>query len=139
MILLDTNIVSELMRPRPNPRIVDWIASQLSSTLYISAVSEAELRYGLEIMPMGRRRERLSEQLEGMLRWDFFDRLLPFDSAAAHAYAAIAATRRADGRSVNIADCQIAAIALSRGATVATRNVDDFQESVPHVINPWAV
>ena len=101
MIVLDTNIVSELIRPRPNPSVVDWVARQPGTSLFISAVTEAELRYGVEILPAGHRRERLAAEIESTLREDFSRRILPFDSAAAHAYAVIAAARRAlAGRSV---------------------------------------
>ena len=138
MILLDTNVVSELMRPSPNPKVLDWVARQGAQNLYTSAVNESELRYGVEILPAGRRRDRLFEEVDGMLREDFAGRILSFDSAAAQAYAAIAASRRAAGRPINHADCQIAAIARCRGAAVATRDVDGFDESEADVINPWA-
>jgi predicted nucleic acid-binding protein len=138
MILLDTNVVSELMRPSPNSKVVDWVARQGAQNLYTSAVNEAELRYGVEILPAGRRRDRLSQRVEILLRRVFAGRILPFDSAAAQSYAVIAAARRAAGRPINHADCQIAAIARSRGAWVATRDVGGFDGSEAHVINPWA-
>ena len=115
--------------------------------MYLSTVSEAELRYGVEILPTGARRDRLLDEVEGMLREDFAGRIIPFDSAAAQAYAVIAAAqayaviaaaRRASGRPINHADCQIAAIARSRGASVATRDMDDFEGGGIDVINPWA-
>ena len=138
MIILDTNVVSELMRPNPNSNVMDWVASQVAPDLYLSTVSEAELLYGVEILPPGGRRDRLLEEVEGMLREDFDGRILVFDSAAAQTYAVIAAARRAAGRRINHADCQIAAIARCRGASVATRDVDDFEGSGIEVINPWA-
>ena len=143
MIILDTNVVSELMRPGPDANVVDWVAGQVALNLYLSTVSEAELRYGVEILPTGARRGRLLNEVEGMLREDFAGRSIPFDSAAAQAYAVIAAARRAAarraaGRPINHADCQIAAIARSRGASVATRDMDDFEGSGIDVINPWA-
>ena len=138
MIVLDTNVVSELMRPDPTSNVVDWVAGQAAPNLYLSTISEAELRYGVEILPAGERRNRLLEEVEGMLREDFAGRILPFDSAASQAYAVIAAARRAAGRPINHADCQIAAIARCRGASVATRAVDDFEGSGIEVINPWA-
>ena len=137
MIILDTNVVSELMRPGPDSNVVDWVAGQAPSNLYLSAVSEAELRYGVEILPAGERRARLLEEVEGMLREDFAGRILPFDSAAARAYAVIAAARRAVGLPINHADCQIAAIVRCQGASVATRDVRGFQGSGIHVIDPW--
>ena len=98
MIILDTNVVSELMRPDPSSTVVDWVAGQLASDYYLSAVTEAELLYGVEILPPSARRDRLLVEVEGMLREDFDGRILPFDSAAARAYAVIAAARRAAGR-----------------------------------------
>ena len=138
MIILDTNVVSELMRPGPDATVVDWVAGQAATNLYLSTVSEAELRFGVEILPSGTRRDRLLDEVEGMLREDFGGRVLSFDSAAAQAYATIAAARRAAGRPINHADCQIAAIARSRGASVATRDIDDFERSGIDVINPWS-
>ena len=138
MIVLDTNVVSELIRPDPTSNVVDWVAGQAAPNLYLSTISEAELRYGVEILPAGERRNRLFEEVEGMLREDFAGRILPFDSAASQAYAVIAAARRAAGRPINHADCQIAAIARCRGASVATRDVDDFEGSGIEVINPWS-
>ena len=137
MIVLDTNIVSELIRPRPNPSVVDWVARQPGTSLFISAITEAELRYGVEILSAGHRRERLAAEIESTLREDFAGRILSFDSAAAHAYATIMADRRAVGRPISQADCQIAAIARSRGAPVATRDVADFAGCRIKVVNPW--
>ena len=139
MIVLDTNVVSELMRPRPDTNVVDWVAGQAMDALYLSTVSEAELRYGIAILPTGVRRDRLVAEVKGMLREDFAGRILSFDSSAAQAYAVIAAARRAAGRPINHADCQIAAIAHSRGASVATRDVDGFGGSGIDVINPWTL
>ena len=127
------------MRPNPSSNVVDWVAGQAAPNLYLSTVSEAELLYGVAILPAGRRRDRLFDAVEGMLREDFDGRIIPFDSAAAHTYAAIAAARRAVGRPINHADCQIAAIARCRGASVATRDVDDFQATGIEVINPWDI
>ena len=138
MIMLDTNVVSELMRPDPVSHVIAWIGRQVATSLYLSTVSEAELRYGVEILPPGRRRDRLRAAVEGMLRQDFTGRVLPFDRSAAQAYATIAAARRAAGRSINHADCQIAAIARSVGAAVATRDVAGFADCGIDVIDPWA-
>ena len=137
MIVFDTNVVSELMLPRPGPIVLDWAARQPVHTLFLSSVSEAELRYGIEILPLGQRRERLLAALERILRDGFDGRVLPFDRAAAQVYATIAAARRAIGRPINHADCQIAAIAHSRGASVATRDATDFEGCGIEVINPW--
>ena len=104
MIVLDTNVVSELMRPSPNPAVEHWIATRPAASLFFSAVSEAELRYGVAILAAGRRRAALASAIEAMLREDFAGRVLPFDSAAARVYAEIAARRRATGRPVAQAD-----------------------------------
>ena len=138
MIVLDTNVVSDLMLPLPTVRVIEWVAEQAATRLYLSAISEAELRYGVEILPSGQRRERLLAEIEGMLRDDFEGRILPFDSYSAREYAVIAAARRAAGRPINNADCQIAAIARSHRASVATRDVKDFEGCGIEVINPWS-
>ena len=137
MILLDTNVISELMRPSPDLAVESWVANHNVEKLFFSAVGEAELRYGVALMPIGRRQDRLVSEIEAMLREDFEGRVLPFDSAAAFAYAELASARRAAGRPVSIADCQIAAIARSRGLIMATRNVRDFTDLGVDVIDPW--
>ena len=138
MIVLDTNVVSELMLPSPVAGVIDWVARQAAQSLYLSTISEAELRYGVEILPTGQRRERLLAEIEGMLQEDFAGRVLPFDSYAAQAYAVIGAARRAAGHPINHADCQIAAIARSLGASVATRDVSDFEGCGIDLIDPWS-
>ena len=137
MLVVDTNVLSALMRPTPDTVVASWVAERPTSSLYLTAISEAELRFGLAIMPPGRRRDGLAEGLERMLRSGFANRVLPFDSAAASAYAAIAAARRAMGRPMPEADCQIAAIARSRDMAVVTRNVRDFADAGIEVIDPW--
>ena len=137
MVVVDTNVLSELMRPTPDTVVASWVAARATSSLHLTSISEAELRFGLAIMPPGRRRNGLAEGLERMLRTGFANRVLPFDSAAASAYAEIAAARRAIGRPMPEADCQIAAIARSRDMAVATRNVRDFADAGIDVIDPW--
>jgi toxin FitB len=137
MIVLDTNIVSELLRAAPAPQVEAWLAVQDGATVFFTAVGEAELRYGVAILPAGRRRSALAEAIEAMLDEDFRDRILPFDRAAARAYAAIAAERRAAGRPISQSDCQIAAIACAHAATVATRNTGDYAGCGIDVIDPW--
>src|SRR5437868_6176723 len=110
MILLDTNVISELMRPQPDPGVESWIAAQPAGELFITAITEAELRFGIEILPPGQRRQQLQIALAGMLDVDFAGRVLPFDSAAAVAYATVAADRRRSGRPISQMDAQIAAI-----------------------------
>ena len=138
MVVIDTNVVSELMRPAPEPAVMAWFSRQDSADLYLTAVSEAELRAGAAILPSGRRRDRLAAEIDATVREDFAGRVLPFDSAAAEAYAAIAASRRSMGRPILEADCQIAAIARARDAAVATRNTADFAHCEIAVVDPWA-
>lgn len=137
MILLDTNVISELMRGAPSPAVEYWIGRQPTASLFLSAITEAELRYGLALLPDGHRRKKLVAQAEAMLAEDFAGRIVPFDSPAAAAYARIAARRRHAGRPITQADAQIAATAVSRGAALATRNVADFVECGIDLIDPW--
>ena len=137
-VLLDTNVVSELMRKAPDPAIAVWAAGHRLENLFFSAVGEAELRYGAAILPTGQRRETLVSDIEKMLGEAFENRILPFDSGAARAYADIAAKRGSTGRPVALADCQVAAIAHSRRMVVATRNVRDFEDAGIKVGDPWA-
>ena len=139
MMLLDTNVLSELMRPIPDHGVEAWIGLQPPASLFISTITEAELRYGVALMPNGRRRDAVAAAIEGMMMEDFHGRILAFDSAAAIFYAQIAADRRAGGRPITPFDAQIAAIARSRGATLATRNVDDFEGCGVEIVNPWSV
>ena len=115
MLVIDTNVASELMRPVPTPTVAAWIAERDAAEMYLTAVSEAELRFGVAILPAGRRRDALEAAMRRWLDLGFANRILPFDSAAARAYAEIAAGRRQAGRPIGEADCQIAAIsALAR-------------------------
>ena len=138
MFILDTNVVSELMRPAPEPALKSWIADRAASSLFLTSVCEAELRFGLAVMPSGRRRDGLVSSLERMLRAGFANRILPFDSAAARAYAEIASDRRAAGHPISQFDRQIAAVARTRGMALATRNVRDFRSIGLVLVNPWA-
>ena len=137
MILLDTNVISELMKPRPEAKVEMWLAAQPRSEIFLSSVTEAELRYGLAILPAGQRRQQFEVALDAMLRQDFAGRIIPFDSAAAVTFATIAADRRRLGRPISQMDAQIAAIARSVGATLATRNVNDFQDCGISIVDPW--
>ena len=138
MIVLDTNVVSELMRTRPHPGVVVWLDRQAGDMLFVTAVTEAEIRTGVALLPDGERRRGLSASTERAFGVLFAGRILPFDSGAAQDYAVISAARRAAGRPISHADCQIAAIARSRRAAVATRDVDGFQGCGIDVIDPWA-
>ncbi len=137
VLLLDTNVLSELIRKSPDPAVEAWAAGHPLEDLFFSAVGEAELRYGAAILPIGRRRQALVSDIDAALREAFENRVLPFDSDAARIFADIAATRRSAGRPVTPADCQIAAIARSRNMAVATRNVRDFEDIDIEVVNPW--
>ena len=137
-VLLDTNVVSELLRPSPNPAVEGWVAGRQATDMNFSAIGEAELRFGVAVLPAGRHRDALALAVEAILREDFGDRVLPFDSRAAREYADIAASRRTAGRPVAPADCQIAAIARSRDLMIATRNVRDFADMGIELVDPWA-
>jgi toxin FitB len=138
MIILDTNVISELLRPAPEPAVEAWLGAQDGLGIFLTSVSEAELRYGVAVMAAGKRRDLLEQAIDRILRDDMAGRILPFDSAAAHAYAIIAATRRSAGKPISQADCQIAAIARVHNAPVATRNTPDFEGCGIDLINPWA-
>ena len=138
MFILDTNVASELMRPEPTAAVAAWIAERDAQDMYLTAVSEAELRYGVAILPTGKRRNALEAAMTRWLELGFGERILPFDSVAARAYAEIAAGRRHAGRPIGEADCQIAAISRARGAALVTRNVRDFEGTGLAVIDPWS-
>src|SRR5205823_14289892 len=114
-----------------------WLSGQAPASVFLSAITEAELGYGLALLPTGKRRDNLAAAIEAMLTVDFEGRILPFDSAAAVAFARIAAARRRSSRPISQADAQIAAVVHSRGAALASRNVGDFSECGIEVINPW--
>ncbi len=137
VILIDTNVIAELMRPAPSRTVLDWFAAQDSTALFLSAISEAELRTGAAILPAGQRRDSLTVIIDSVIEEDFEGRILPFDSVAAKACATIAAARRGIGRPIMEADCQVAAIANAHGAVVATRNVKDFEGCGVGVVDPW--
>ena len=137
MFLLDTNVVTELMRDAPNSNVLSWMDKQPTQDLFVTAVTEAEIRTGVAILPEGVRRRGLADAAERTLGSLFAGRILPFDSDAARAYAEIVAACSAAGRLASQAGCQIAAIARSQGMTVATRNVRDFMDTGIDVIDPW--
>ena len=137
VLILDTNVISELMRPKPRARVSRWVAGQPGGSLFITTVTEAELRYGIALLPQGKRRRVLSTALEEMFDQDFSQRILSFDRDAAIAYASIVVRRRQLGRPIAQFDAQIAAVTRSRNAVVATRNATDFLDCGIEVINPW--
>ena len=135
MIILDTNVISEITRQAPADAVKAWFDRQ--EDLYTSAITQAELFYGLERMPKGRRRDELFESLGEIFNEVFAGRILSFDSEAAVSYADVVVGRERRGRPIRQSDAQIAAIARSRGAAVATRNVADFEHCGIKVIDPW--
>ena len=137
MFVLDTNVVSELVRPAPNPAVYSWIHCLKKESLFFSAVGEAELRYGVAIMPDGHSKDLLVSKIDRLVQETFAERILPFDPAAASIFARLAAARRAAGLAVALADIQIAAIAQSCGMSVATRDTKDFAGMGLEIINPW--
>jgi predicted nucleic acid-binding protein len=137
MILLDTNVVSEPLRPAPNARVVAWIDAQPVETLYLSAMTVAELRAGVALMPAGRRRDRLHVCVNQDLLPAFLERVIPFDPACTTAYAEVLAAVRLAGGGIETADALIAAVARANGLVVATRDINPFQSAGLAVINPW--
>ena len=135
--LLDTNVLSELLRARPEPAVLAWFAVQAPDSLVVSAVTQAEMLLGARLLPAGQRRQQLQQALEAMFREDFGGRVLPFDTAAAADYADVVHARRNAGRPISQFDAQIAAIARCRGVGLATRNVADFEGCGVVVVNPW--
>lgn len=136
MIVLDANVVSEAMRPEPDPRVLAWLNAQSADTLHVSSVTLAELLFGLGVPTEGRRKARLTSALE-RLRALFSGRVVPFDEPAARLFADMAVRARAAGRPLAAADGYIAASAAARGLAVATRNVQDFSETGVDVVDPW--
>lgn len=136
MIVLDTNVISEAMRPDPDPVVLSWLNAQTAETLYLSSVTLAELLYGVGALPGGARKNRLDQALD-RLSAVFSGRVLPFDQEAARRYADMAVTARAAGRPVPVADGYIAASAAVRGFAVATRNARHFAATGVEVIDPW--
>ena len=138
MILLDTNGLSEFMRPRPAATVVSWLDEQPAGEVYTSAISRAEIELGLLLMPPGKRQEALSQAAWAMFAEEFAGRCLPFDEDAARHYARIVSARTQVGRPISVEDAQIAAIALAHRMSLATRNTTDFEliDGLA-VVNPW--
>jgi predicted nucleic acid-binding protein len=137
VIVLDTNVLSEALKPLPSPIVLDWLAGQDPSSVFTTTITQAEILFGVETLPAGRRRMRLLAAVEKIFAEEFEGRILPFDEDAARAFAEIVATRGRAGRPITQFDAMIAAIARSHRATVATRNTADFQNCGVDVINPW--
>jgi len=136
MIVLDTNVVSEAMKPEPNPAVRAWLNDQVAETLYLSSVTLAELLFGIAALPDGKRKEMLTQTVDGLLGL-FRDRVLPFDTDAARRYAELAVTARNGGRGFPTPDGYIAAIAAARGFVVASRDTAPYEAAGVTVINPW--
>jgi hypothetical protein len=137
MIVLDTNVISEAMSSSPNPTVTRWLSDHPSSLLFTTTISLAEILYGIELLPHGKRRSGLLLVTENMFPKLFAERVLPFDEAAARVFAPIAVHRRSTGRPITLFDAQIAAIAKANGAALATRNTADFEQCGVGVVNPW--
>lgn len=137
MIVLDTNVLSEVLRPQPDETVLAWLAAQPAMALFTTSVTRAEVFYGLLLLPEGRRREQLQNAVTAVFAEDFGGRVLPFDDLAAGAYAHMAAARRSMGRPISQFDAMIGGIARSRGAALATRNTRDFEGCGIELVNPW--
>lgn len=136
--LLDTNVLSELLRAEPSPAVLAWFAAQPAESLFVSAITQAEMMLGARLLPAGKRRTALDGALSAMFSEDFAGRILPFDTAAVAAYVEIVGTRRALGRPISQFDAQIAAIARQSGAKLATRNITDFERCGVALVDPWS-
>jgi len=137
MTILDTNVVSEIMKPEPSSAVIAWASGQMRDELFTTAITAAEILYGIEVLPRGKRRDQLLHQAKGTFREDLGGHVLSFDERAAHEYASIASERRRRGRPIAFADGQIAAIARVHEATLATRNTGDFEGCGVRLVNPW--
>jgi toxin FitB len=137
MILLDTNVLSELMRPEPDARVLQWVGEQPAARMFTTSITQAEILHGILLLQTGKRRQAFEDAARAMFEEDFAGRVLAFGSAAALLYATIASDRRRAGRPISHFDAQIAAIALANRAAVATRNVSDFEGCGIEVLDPW--
>ena len=138
MIILDTNVVSELMLNAPSPAVVSWLSRvRLADELFITSITVGEILYGIELLPAGKRHDKLKADAEGMFAEDYSSRILDFDERAARAFAQIASSRRRIGRPMAELDAQIAAIASVYDAAFATRNTTDFEGCDIRLVNPW--
>jgi predicted nucleic acid-binding protein len=137
MILLDTNIISELMKALPSPRVLAWVDSQVVSQLFITSITIAEISYGLSVLPQGNRRNSLEDAFNKVIKEAFSHRTLSFDESAAHHYGKVMAQRKKQGRPLSVLDGEIAAVAISQGKILATRNTRDFIDCGLEVVNPF--
>jgi predicted nucleic acid-binding protein len=137
VIILDTNVLSEVMKPSPAAAVLAWLAAQPPASVYTTSITQAEILHGVMLLPGGRRRRALEEAANAMFAEDFGGRILGFGTEAAPPYALIASRRRRAGRPISHFDAQIAAIAVSSGAAIATRKVADFEDCGVAVVDPW--
>jgi toxin FitB len=137
MVILDTNVISEPLKPAGAPAVLDWLDQQEIDTLYLTTITVAELRFGIAASPLGNRKRRLEEDFEQRILFRFEDRILPFDMTATVACARIRAKVKASGKAIGVADGVIAALAAQRGFSVATRDTSPFEAVGVPVINPW--
>jgi predicted nucleic acid-binding protein len=137
MIVLDTNVISEMMLPRPEPKVSAWLDAQPEENLWTTSIVIAELVSGIDCMPGGRKQIALREAVEGMIAGDFRGQILRFDVPCARCYGQILAARQKLGRPISQMDALIAATALANGATLATRNTSDFENCGVPLVNPW--
>jgi len=137
MIILDTNVISELMAVSPAARVEQWVAARSLTSLFTTYVTQAEILFGIRLLPRGKRRDQIEIAAQAMFEKLFSGRMLSFGSDAARAYARIAAERRRRGKPMSVLDAQIAAIASAAGAALATRNIADFEDCGIRVFDPW--
>jgi hypothetical protein len=136
-MILDTSVVSELMRPEPHPVVLSWVGGRPPGALHTTSITQAEILYGIALLPAGKRRDALAAAADTVFAEDFAGRVLPFDGVAAERFAAVVAARRQAGSPIENFDAQIAAIALAAGATVATRDTGGFAGCGLTVVDPW--
>ncbi len=137
MILLDTNVISELVRQAPNPAVLAYLRTLAPSVVFTAAICEAEIHYGLARMPAGRKRDQLTARIDALFATGFPEQVVPFDGACAALYGEIRAGREAAGKPITVEDAMIAATARAHGAALATRNVGDFADCGAMVVDPW--
>ncbi len=137
MIVLDTNVLSEVLRPVPEPSVMEWMSTQTRASLFTTTITQSEILYGIRVLTDGKRRRGLWDVVKRMFAEDFSGQVLSFDGEAADVYAEIAATRRLAGKPISQFDAMIAAMARSRGAVLATRNARDFEDCGVQVLDPW--
>jgi toxin FitB len=138
MIILDTNVVSELMRPMPSAVVISWLEKYRQTDVYLTTITAAELWYGVHLLPEGKKKSELGKRLRSAIEIEFKNRVLEFDEQAAETFGYLHAAQKRTGRLPDFADTQIAAIAITNGAGIATRNVDDFRHAEIDILNPWA-